>query len=200
MLDKLKRQKWIWLDRIQLKKEISSYKESCKIIIGAGKTNYEGWIKTDYPVFNAINFWEWRFLFGKRIITNLLSEHVLEHLTIDEVRGFFKNSHKYLCPGGVIRIAVPDQFHINPDYIEYVKPNGIGPGADDHKSFWNYKSLTELANEVGFIANPLEYWDENGKFNFLDIDNVNGKIIRSKSRGYVNDIENYSSLIIDFIK
>ena len=200
MIKELKRQKWIWLDRIQLRREIKSHKDPYKIIIGAGQTNYDHWIITDYPVFNAINFWEWKFLFRKGNISNLLSEHVLEHLSQNEVAKVLENSYKYLCDGGIFRIAVPDQFHINPKYIEYVRPNGNGPGAHDHKSFWNYKSLIELAKDVGFKTNPIEYWNEQGKFCYQDFDNMNGIIKRSKSKGYLNNIEDYSSLIIDLIK
>ena len=54
------------------------------------------------------------------------------------------NCYEFLRPGGRLRIAVPDGFHPEPGYIEYVRPGGTGIGADDHKVLYNYQSLRKL--------------------------------------------------------
>lgn len=200
MIKNLQRQKWIWLDRFKLRKIINDRSVPIKMIIGAGNTTYDGWIRSDYPVFNVHHAWEWKFLFGKNKISNLLAEHVLEHFTEKQVKTLLKNSYKYLSEGGIFRIAVPDQFHVNKDYINYVKPFGIGPGAGTHRSFWNYVALSEIGKQIGFTVDLVEYWDEKGNFHSLDSRVDRGVIIRSKSRGFKCEIKDYSSLIIDLVK
>ncbi len=106
------------------------------MILGAGRTQYSGWIATDYPVFDIFKSWQWSFLLKGTKLDNILMEHVLEHFTKRQVGAFLRLAKKYLKPNGIIRIAVPDGFHPNPDYIEFVKPGGSGPGADDHKILW----------------------------------------------------------------
>ncbi|RLD55873.1 MAG: hypothetical protein DRJ01_16055 [Bacteroidetes bacterium] len=130
----------------------------------------------------------------------MLIEHVLEHFVEEEVRFILQQAFFHLKPSGNIRIAVPDSNHPNPDYIEYVRPGGSGAGADDHKSFWNFKTLSDLLKEVGYKVNLLEYCDYDKKIITKEFNDDNGIIHRSLSKGFKCDIENYSSLIIDAYK
>ena len=69
----------------------------------------------------------------KNSISNILAEHVFEHLDFQQGVIAINNCYEYLEVGGSIRIAVPDGNFPNEDYIKYVKPNGTGLGAMDHK-------------------------------------------------------------------
>lgn len=199
-LYKLRRYKWYLLGRRSIVKTINrtaSSQTPIKIIIGAGPTEYDGWISTDLPHFNILKEQDWSYFFGKHKIDNLLSEHVLEHLTESQVDTFLKLATSKLKPGGRIRIAVPDKNHPNPSYIEHVKPGGSGPGADDHKSFWSIDMYEQLAQKFNLQFAPIEYFDPEGNFTFSEFDNSQGIINRSGGRSK-NENE-YSSLIVDLI-
>jgi predicted SAM-dependent methyltransferase len=113
-----------------------------------------------------------------------------------------KTCFTFLKSGGFLRIAVPDGFHPDKEYIECVKPGGFGAGADDHKILYNYKIMQASLEKAGFKVNFLEYWDENGKFQYKDWDPKTGMIHRSKrfdERNASGELK-YTSLIVDAIK
>ena len=62
-----------------------------------------------------------------------------------------KNFYNYSSKNVNIRIAVPDGYHTDARYINYVKPGGAGEGADDHKHLFNYKSLGSYLQLLDFI-------------------------------------------------
>ncbi len=101
-----------------------------------------------------------------------------------------------------LRIAVPDGFHPDLNYIEYVKPGGTGFGSDDHKVLYNYESLTNILEKAGFQIKLLEYWDEKGEFHFQDWLSADGYVERSRLYDPRNQdgTLSYTSLIIDAIK
>ena len=201
---RLRRRKWIFQERIKLKYSIyklQKKREKVRIIVGAAYTNLEGWISTDLPFLDITSKSQWQFIFGKSKIDNLLSEHVLEHLTKEDVTTALNNIFFYLKKNGVCRIAVPDSFHPNPEYIEYVRPGGIGAGAKDHKTFWDYKSLKHLGEDIGYQFRLQEYYDEDGNFHLNKYPLYGGFVQRSqlniKQKSFIPD---YSSLVIDMIK
>jgi len=173
-----------------------------KIIVGAGPTKYKGWFPTDIITLDVTNEDHFKKYFKKKKISKILAEHVLEHLTKNELELMIINFQKYLAQNVNIRIAVPDGFHKDNDYINRVKPCGTGEGAEDHKHLFNYKSLAEFFEAKSFRAKLVEYWDEKGNFHAGYSNDENGFILRS----FVNDkrnsdgIPHYTSLIIDFRK
>src|SRR5437899_3798033 len=66
-------------------------------------------------------------------INNILAGRVWEHLSPEDAVKACNNCIAYLKDNGLLRIAVPDEFHPDADYIARVKPGGYGPEADDHK-------------------------------------------------------------------
>jgi len=48
----------------------------------------------------------------------IYSSHMLEHLDQQEVRLFLKEARRILCPGGIIRLVVPDLHMLVQKYIE----------------------------------------------------------------------------------
>ncbi len=75
----------------------------------------------------------------RKKINKILAEHVLEHLTNKELELMVKHLYKYSADDINIRIAIPDGYHKDENYIRSVKPGGTGIGADDHKHLFNYK-------------------------------------------------------------
>ena len=199
LLQKIRRYRWYLLGRFKIRMQIAKKHaegHSVRIILGAGITTSPDWISTDLPHFDITSKKDWGFLVAGVRIDNLLTEHVLEHLTDKDVQRVLVLAFKYLKPGGIIRNAVPDAYHPNEDYRKITRPP-----ADGHLSSWNVDNLGLLLAQIGFKANWLEYYDKHGIYHSQQFDVVNGDIIRSKTLGIKNpEIKDYSSLIVDAIK
>ena len=173
-----------------------------KIVVGAGPTTYKGWFSTDIVTLDVTKESDFKKYFKKKKIKNILAEHVLEHLTEEELDRMIKNFYKYSSENINIRIAVPDGYSKDENYINRVKPGGTGEGADDHKHLFTYQTLSDLFSKENFRPILMEYWDEDGKFHTDYKNDDNGYIKRS----FINDtrnsrgIPNYTSIIIDFQK
>lgn len=60
-----------------------------KLILGAGKTSYDGWISTQETELNLLNRSDFERQYGKESIDAMLAEHVWEHMTEEEgILGF----------------------------------------------------------------------------------------------------------------
>lgn len=174
-----------------------------KLIVGSGGTSYdESWLATDIDSLDITRSSDWLRILLFRKIDNILAEHVWEHLTEEQTFLANKNCFRFLKKGGVLRIAVPDGFHPDSNYIEHVRPGGIGPGALDHKILYNYKSMKFRLEEAGFSVVLQEFWDEFGVFHYTDWTDEFGHIQRSRrfdQRNLNGDLR-YTSLIVDAIK
>ena len=173
-----------------------------KIIIGAGGTSASGWFATDRDILDVVDRAHFLSFWKPNSIDAFVAEHVWEHLTESEAKQATANCYEFLRPGGHLRIAVPDGFHPEPRYIEYVRPGGTGIGADDHKMLYTYQSMERLLEAAGFFVRLLEYWDEHGDFHFRDWAAADGPILRSKQYDPRNQDGSltYTSLIVDAIK
>jgi predicted SAM-dependent methyltransferase len=173
-----------------------------KIIIGAGNTRYKGWVSTNRKDLDVTNPDDFKKYWKNDSISAFLAEHVWEHLTIDEVFNANKNCYSYLVKGGSLRIAVPDGFHPEASYIENVRPGGTGLGADDHKTLYNFITMSKCLKKVGFHVELLEYWDELGRFLVKNWDHDRGFTARSSKydRRNIYGTLKYTSLIVDAIK
>jgi len=106
---------------------------------------------------------------------------------------------RFLRPGGYLRIAVPDGNNPDRDYIDQVRPGGIGPGAADHKILYDHTLLSRTLRGAGFEVQLLEYFDADGHFLSVPWDPGAGMIHRScryDERNRDGKL-NYTSLIID---
>ena len=64
-----------------------SHGEPLRIIVGAAETWQTGWYSTNEDWLDITSAEDWQAVFkGKPILTHVLAEHVLEHLTHDECR------------------------------------------------------------------------------------------------------------------
>jgi predicted SAM-dependent methyltransferase len=104
--------------------------------------------------------------------------------------------YRYLRPGALMRIAVPDGYRRDPGYVAEVSPP-----KDGHEVLYNIESLTSLLEGVGFVVTPLEYFDSAEKFHACDWDESQGFIMRSVRFDTQKDFRRgelyYTSLIVD---
>lgn len=190
------------MGRVRLIWLIRRFRNHLKIIVGSANTSQYGWISTNYPLLDLTSEKSFAALLKPGSVCNFMAEHVWEHLSPEDVAKANHNCLTFLKRGGVLRIAVPDGFHPDPDYISQVKPGGYGPGADDHKIMFDYKMLSAMLEKTGFQVRLLEWFDEDGNFHAENWDDENGMIKRSTRfdpRNSVNPTQ-YTSLIVDAVK
>ena len=176
-----------------------------KVIIGAGDTEFEGWMSTDIEELDLINKIKFEKLFPQKNVEVFLAEHVWEHLSLEEGILAAKNCYNHLMPGGYIRIAVPDKNFNNAWYQNMVKIGGPGPKdhpAYSHKILYDYKMLTKVFEKAGFKVCLLEYSDEDGNFHYKywnPADGYIGRSYRFDTRNNKNKLI-MTSIIIDAFK
>lgn len=199
---KFKRQIEIQTARRRMAIAVRRTHSAPKVIVGSAATRQEGWISTDYPLLDLTDGRTFSALFRPDSISRFMAEHVFEHLSLEDGAKAVGNCFVYMKPGGLLRIAVPDGLHPDPDYIAQIKPGGYGPGADDHKVLYNYRTLSALLEKAGYKVRLLEWFDEQGIFHHEDWDKTDGFIMRSTRFDQRNrqNPTTYTSLIIDAIK
>lgn len=186
----------------QLRNLIQNAKE-VNLVLGAGDVWYgENWIPTNIEEIDVACEEDWEFIVGKRKIDRVLCEHVWEHLSDRDTGLANVCVHRALKAGGNFRLAVPDGRKPDSEYINNVKPGGIGAGSDDHKVLYTYEIMKKRLERCGFSVDLLEYWNEDGEFIYKEWSEESGFISRSK----LNDDRNkdgvlrYTSIIVDAIK
>jgi predicted SAM-dependent methyltransferase len=170
-----------------------------RIVVGSSGIVEHDWIETDIEYLNLLHATDWQRYFQPDSITAILAEHVWEHLTPEQGLVAAKICHKYLRPGGHLRIAVPDGHHPDPAYIEQTRPGGTGAGAPDHKILYTKESLSAVLTSAGFQVECLEYFDESGHFHARDWNPADGMIHRSQRFDERNRMGRlvYTSLLVD---
>lgn len=167
------------------------------VVLGSGETRFDGWLATDQHVLDVRVLEDWSALFEECSIDRLLAEHLFEHLREDECLESFRLCYRYLKPGGRLRVAVPDGFRTDPEYIEEVLPP-----RDGHQCLFRVDTLSALLAEAGFRTEPVEYFDVDGCFRSRPWSSRDGHIHRSAPRapeGGLGDL-GYTSLIVDALK
>lgn len=170
-----------------------------KVVIGSASVGQPDWVSTDIEHVDLLIENSWAKYFAEGSIDAILAEHVWEHLTLEEAHIATKICFKYLKKGGYLRVAVPDGFHLSTDYIEAVKPGGIGADSEGHKVLYNYKTLSKGYQRAGFEVQLLEWFDEDGHFHQKEWHENSGLIRRSSKFDKRNKDGklNYTSIILD---
>ena len=173
-----------------------------KIVIGTSGVFEPGWIPTDIEYLNLLKDADWRAYFSPGSVGVILAEHVWEHLTPEQGLQAAQICHRYLQPGGRLRIAVPDGHHPDPTYLQQVMINGTGAGAGDHKVLYTHEALSRMLQQAGFAVTLLEYFDATGTFHFQEWDRADGMIHRSSryDKRNAGGKRVYTSLIVDAFK
>jgi len=170
-----------------------------RVVIGSGGVYEPGWIRTEIDYLNLLQPGDWHRVFAPNSLAAILAEHVWEHLTPEEGLVAAATCREYLRPGGHLRLAVPDGFHPDGGYREWVRPGGSGPGADDHKVLYTHTTLAALLTQAGFEVELLEYFDAHGKFHEAAWDPADGMVHRTRrfdERNRDGQLR-YTSLLVD---
>ena len=210
--DKAKKEKRNRLKHATREKEIRERREKLlamiqttvplRLVVGSSGIFEPGWIPTDMQDLNLLEEKDWARWFKVAGVDAIIAEHVWEHLTPEQGLLAAQNCYRYLKTGGYLRLAIPDGCSPDPAYIEHVRVGGSGPGADDHKVLYTYKSLQDMLSKAGFTVKLLEYYDEAGTFHAEDWDVSQGLVRRTKRFDPRNTdgVLRYTSLLVDAVK
>lgn len=173
-----------------------------KIVIGAGKTVFDGWISTQESELDLLNRTDFEHMFVSEKPSAFLAEHVWEHMTLEDGIKAAKNCFDFLMDGGYVRAAVPDANFHNEWYQNMVKVGGNGDPdhpAFTHKIVYDYKLFRSVFEQASFEVELLEYCDENGNFHYKYWNEADGRIGRSLRFDTRNSPEGLGmvSIIID---
>jgi predicted SAM-dependent methyltransferase len=131
-----------------------------KIQFGCGGNILPGWENYDYDVDITKTL-----PFSDDSVDAILTEHVVEHVTIHQAWDFFEECMRILKRGGFLRVAVPSVSRIHAladqDYFNFIKEQGWGEpnikGAvksiifnHEHKTIWEQASLNAIMDSMGF--------------------------------------------------
>lgn len=116
-------------------------------------------------------------------VTQILSEHCLEHLPEDQLPRLLDECHRVLRPGGWMRFAVPD--YGAPRNARF-RERGHDPGHLDHLNFPTYESLLAVVARSAFEkAEFHQYWS-GGTFVDSSIEYDRGWVKRTKDNDHRN--------------
>lgn len=153
-----------------------------RVVIGAGKTAFDGWVSTQETELNLLDTADFDRLFAQEKPAAFLAEHVWEHMTFEEGCRAARNCFAYLAEGGYLRAAVPDGNFRNEWYQNMVKVGGNGDPnhpAFTHKIVYDYQTFAQVFRQAGFEVELLEWCDEEGRFHYKYWNEDDGKIGRS---------------------
>lgn len=125
----------------------------------------------------------------------LYCSHVLEHLTLSELRRSLHNCYRHLQPGGIFRFVLPDLEYMSQQYVnspepdaalEFVRLTFMGIenrnrnfkgflkewlGNSQHLWMWDYKSLSRELSAVGFQEIRRAQLGDSGIAEFSELEN-----------------------------
>ena len=142
-----------------------------RVQLGPGRRNYlEGWINVDANFVTArLDVWadlRGALPFPDGTVDVIYSHHVIEHLPDGQLPSHFREMHRCLKPGGLVRIAGPNadgaikkllegDASWFPDFPERREGGGGRFNnfllcANEHRSLLTWAYLSELATAAGF--------------------------------------------------
>lgn len=172
---------------------IEQPKKISKININSNRRHSSGWLNTDKKTLDITQETSWlQNNIEKKSLNKILAEHIINKLEEKDIESVIQNFKQFIASDGLLRIAVPDGYHPDKEYIKKIKQK--------NNTLYNYKELIELFNKYGFVADVLEHFDENGNFHFKEWNKEDGFVKRSSRYDKRNRKKklSYTSLIIDF--
>ncbi|WP_161883777.1 class I SAM-dependent methyltransferase [Deinococcus alpinitundrae] len=153
-----------------------------RIILGAGEQTWDGWRATQREQLDLTDRASFARFFGTELADAFLCEHVWEHLSLPQGQAAARLCWRYLQPGGVLRVAVPDAHFPDPEYQRTVQVGGPGPAghpAADHQIVYDARTFAEVFTQAGFEVVLLEYHDPSGRFHAQPWSPEAGPVYRS---------------------
>ena len=128
-----------------------------KLNLGAGPTGLKGWLNCDLqPTTNACIYLDVRrrFPFEDRLFDYIFSEHLIEHVSLEDGEFFLRECLRCVKPGGRIRIATPDLRRLVAGYL-------TEDSASQHYAnsmFDRYFRQVATKTPAGVLNNAMHNW------------------------------------------
>jgi predicted SAM-dependent methyltransferase len=144
----------------RLARYLEAHPPPYRLQVGAGLVNRDGWLNTD--IGPRARYWldiGKAFPFPNHSVTQIFSEHVIEHVDLPVVENFLREAVRVLVPGGAIRILTPDaETHAR----EYLARSARAQALVDRSARlgWHSRHPVDILN-LTFHAHGHRYiWDE----------------------------------------
>jgi predicted SAM-dependent methyltransferase len=148
-----------------------------KLHLGCGKRYIPGFVHIDLDDYAHIDYKSEisdLTMFEDNSVDLIYCCHALEYFDRQEARKVLKEWCRVLKPGGILRIAVPDFEALIKVYAQYKDMNKIlgplygriviktprGEKVIYHKTVYDFESLKEVLESVGFKNAHRYYWRE----------------------------------------
>src|ERR1700722_11532574 len=92
-----------------------------KLNLGCGDICFPGWINVDLEDHRKANLlWNLtdRFPLPDGCCSLIYSEHVMEHFSVQDGLAIFRECHRLLAPGGILRVAMPSLEYCVESYVK----------------------------------------------------------------------------------
>lgn len=144
--------------------------DDVRLNVGAGSNHLEGWVGLDLlperPALGMDASRPWPLRSGAAAAIN--SEHLIEHLTLEQARVYFAEAHRVLRPGGVIRTSTPNLrgmcellLEADPASLAVHREHGYEANTHgdminnyfyswDHRQIYDFETLRHLLEQIGF--------------------------------------------------
>lgn len=120
--------------------------------------------------------------------------HILEHLSLADLRAALRNTHLVLKPGGIFRMVLPDLRYSMRKYseststdaaLEFLLETGLGLesrprglrgvlsavlGNSRHLWMWDYESMAKELDAAGFVAIRRAQFGDSAEPRFADVE------------------------------
>lgn len=139
-----------------------------KLHLGCGKIHIPGWVHVDLVAYPHVDLVcpLTAIPLGDNVAEVIYACHVLEHFGRDATQTVLREWFRLLCPGGILRLSVPDFAAIAQVYQQGCPLNsryvlGLLHGRQDsvlnvHRKSFDFTSLSEELVQVGFVS-PRRY-------------------------------------------
>lgn len=125
-----------------------------KMQIGCGSNIIEGWLNTDLNYNNKVAFLDAgeKFPIESDVFDYIYSEHLFEHLKVEQQLNMLKESYRILKKGGIIRIATPS--------LEFLFKLYANPNTLENRKYvnWAVKNIPNLNVVNNTIADIEEHY------------------------------------------
>lgn len=152
--DRKKKRERIKTQNISINKYIK-INEVRKMQIGCGSNILKGWLNTDLNISRGIVFLDAgdKFPIPADTFNYIYSEHLFEHLKVEEQLNMLEESLRILKKGGVMRIATPSLDFL---FKLYADPNTL---ENKHYVNWAVKNIPNLRTVNNLIINNEEHYN-----------------------------------------
>lgn len=118
-----------------------------KLQIGCGSNILDGWLNTDLNYNDEVAFLDagQKFPIESNIFDYVYSEHLFEHLKLEQQLNMFRESYRILKKGGIMRIATPS--------LEFLFKLYSAPTAQENVQYidWAVKNIPNLKSVNSLI-------------------------------------------------